>query len=210
MIYPFHDLPSPSSSWHLQILLLKGCLSPIPSRFVSTGFRCFHLRNWCLINLVDQELLSLSKVHQVCTFPFKPQTFPPGISSPTGHKHETPFKFHKPHAGKKVGCKSYPCSYTVWVQKKTTTNNHKAKRHLQTLSLIYPFAIHLFKNVFAGHCCLASPFLAREESAPWAFHSLVHLFTVAQANSPVSQLHSIPAVPHSQQMGNPNTFPTTS
>lgn len=97
---------------------------------------------------------------------------------------------------------------TLYECKKNKTN-HKAKRHLQTLSLIYPFAIHLFKNVFAGHCCLASPFLAREESAPWAFHSLVHPFTVTQANRPVSQLHSIPAVPHSQQMGNPNTFPAT-
>lgn len=41
-----------------------------------------------------------------------------------------------------------------------------SKRHLQTLSLIYPFAIHLVKNVFASHHCLAPPFLTREELAP--------------------------------------------
>ena len=170
------------------------------------GFRCFHLRKWCLINLVDQELLSLFQVHQVGTFPFKPQTFPPSVTSPTGHKHETPSKFHKPHTGKKVGCKSYSCSYTVCVQK-----NIKQKAS-PNFVLNLPFCYSSGQK-FASHQCLAPPFLAREELAPQVFHSPADPFTATQADRPIishpaqhpsytmlpanrEAKHAVPTVPH--------------
>lgn len=90
---PFCDLPSVpsflSSSWHLQILSVKVCLSLISSLLVSMGFSCFHLRIWYLINLVDQELVSSFYFHQVGTFLFKLKEFPSFIALPIGHKRKT-------------------------------------------------------------------------------------------------------------------------